>query len=100
MPETIIDNIKLTYPDCLPEAEAIEMYQDALPEFRERKPQAELIAVEILLDGEGEVVINFRERSPVKRIRRITGYLAPIDAFNDAKRAELDDREPHWLNSI
>lgn len=28
----------------------------------------------------------------ISKIRRITGYLAPIDRFNDAKRSELRDR--------
>ena len=29
------------------------------------------------------------------RIRRITGYLAAFDDFNDGKRAELRDRVKH-----
>ena len=31
----------------------------------------------------------------IRRIRRITGYLSTVDRFNDAKRAELNDRHPH-----
>jgi ribonucleoside-triphosphate reductase len=31
----------------------------------------------------------------IRRIRRITGYLSTVDRFNDAKRAELQDRKPH-----
>lgn len=33
----------------------------------------------------------------IKRVRRITGYLSTIDMFNDAKKAELNDRVPHYL---
>jgi ribonucleoside-triphosphate reductase len=31
----------------------------------------------------------------IRRIRRITGYLSTVDRFNDAKKAELNDRRPH-----
>jgi anaerobic ribonucleoside-triphosphate reductase len=33
----------------------------------------------------------------LKRVRRITGYLSTVDRFNDAKRAELQDRRPQRL---
>ena len=38
-----------------------------------------------------------RDRSgPFERIRRITGYLVGgLDRFNDAKRAEVNDRVRH-----
>ena len=35
-----------------------------------------------------------------ERIRRITGYLVgTLDRFNDAKRAEVNDRVKHGLDS-
>ena len=35
-----------------------------------------------------------------ERIRRITGYLVgTVDRFNDAKRAEVEDRVKHSLSS-
>ena len=35
-----------------------------------------------------------------ERIRRITGYLVgTVDRFNDAKRAEVNDRVKHGLSS-
>ena len=35
---------------------------------------------------------------PFERIRRITGYLVgTLDRFNDAKRAEVDDRVKHGM---
>lgn len=48
----------------------------------------------ITIDGE-EVTIKSFEKSPIKRIRRITGYLSEVSNFNDAKRAELADRSIH-----
>lgn len=32
----------------------------------------------------------------IRRIRRITGYLSTVDRFNDAKKAELKHRTPHF----
>lgn len=34
--------------------------------------------------------------SNIRRVRRITGYLSTVDRFNDAKRAELAARTPHF----
>lgn len=39
------------------------------------------------------------ERAPFQRIRRITGYLVgTLDRFNNAKRAEVEDRVKHTTN--
>lgn len=41
-------------------------------------------------------VQRYGEGVRFERIRRITGYLVgTIDRFNDAKRAEVKDREKH-----
>lgn len=53
-----------------------------------------LAEVKLILDGE-EIVIHAVERSPIRRVRRITGYLSSIDNFNDAKAAECKDRANH-----
>ncbi|WP_371378864.1 anaerobic ribonucleoside-triphosphate reductase [Sporomusa aerivorans] len=50
--------------------------------------------VELMLDGE-EIQVVAHERSPIKRIRRITGYLSTEDRFNPSKQAELGDRRAH-----
>ena len=50
--------------------------------------------VELGLDGE-EVVVKATEKSPIRRVRRITGYLSSLDNFNDAKIAECGDRTRH-----
>lgn len=39
---------------------------------------------------------TYGEGVPFERIRRITGYLVgTIDRFNDAKKAEVEDRVKH-----
>ncbi len=50
--------------------------------------------LELALDGE-EVIVKATEKSPIRRIRRITGYLSAIDNFNDAKVAECNARAKH-----
>ncbi|MBR1883495.1 MAG: hypothetical protein IJ809_00855 [Clostridia bacterium] len=41
---------------------------------------------------------SFGEDVPFERIRRITGYLVgTVDRFNNAKRAEVEDRVKHSL---
>jgi anaerobic ribonucleoside-triphosphate reductase activating protein len=52
--------------------------------------------IELRLEQD-EVVIRAAEKSPIRRIRRITGYLSAIDNFNDAKVAECADRTKHQL---
>ena len=55
--------------------------------------------VDIELDGEyAGLTYHITEKSeiPFQRIRRITGYLVgTLDRFNNAKRAEVDDRVKH-----
>lgn len=42
-----------------------------------------------------EIVIHAWSKEPIRRVRRITGYLSTIDSFNDAKQAELKARVTH-----
>lgn len=53
-------------------------------------------SVEITLDGEYvDLKYHFADM-PFERIRRITGYLVgTLDRFNNAKRAEVQDRVKH-----
>jgi anaerobic ribonucleoside-triphosphate reductase activating protein len=51
-------------------------------------------AMELTLDGE-EIVVKSFEKSPIRRVRRITGYLSNLENFNDAKRNECLSREVH-----
>lgn len=47
------------------------------------------------------VTPSLKERGqgvPFQRVRRITGYLAYVDSFNNGKRAELKDRVKHDLS--
>lgn len=50
--------------------------------------------MELSLDGD-EIIVKAVEKSHIKRLRRITGYLSEVDRFNDSKQAELRDRVTH-----
>lgn len=51
------------------------------------------MAINVISDEELEIKVV--TSPPIKRVRRITGYLAEIDRFNGAKRQELSDRTTH-----
>jgi hypothetical protein len=64
----------------------------------EKYPNYKIRAMEINIDGEYVDVKYIFDAIPFQRIRRITGYLVgTLDRFNNAKRAEVDDRVKHSL---
>ena len=67
-------------------------------EMKKRHPDQKIKSMTLTLDND-EVEINYEYESvPFERIRRITGYLVgTIERFNDAKRAEVNDRVKHSL---
>ena len=50
--------------------------------------------LDLTIDGD-DVVIKAREKSPIRRVRRITGYLSDLENFNEAKREECLSRVIH-----
>lgn len=66
----------------------------------EKSPNEILSDLTITLDGE-YVDLDYKFTAvPIERIRRITGYLVgTLDRFNDAKRAEVEDRVKHMSMS-
>lgn len=66
-----------------------------------QKKHPDIIIDEIRVEINGEYLdVNFTYSTPAfERIRRITGYLVgTLDRFNDAKRAEVQDRVKHGLS--
>lgn len=66
----------------------------------DKSPNELLSELSITLDGE-YVDLDYKFTPvPIERIRRITGYLVgTLDRFNDAKRAEVEDRVKHMSMS-
>lgn len=64
--------------------------------FKQKYPDRNFITFTFKVDGDYlDVSYEFISK-PVERIRRITGYLVgTLDRFNDAKRAEVNDRVKH-----
>lgn len=58
-----------------------------------------LTALDLSLDGDYvDMTYHFGD-VPFDRIRRITGYLVgTLDRFNNAKKAEVEDRVKHSIN--
>ena len=78
--------------DPLPEEE-IEEYKKYV---RDKHPNMKIAELVIEADGDFVDLTCYTEAAPFERIRRITGYLVgTLDRFNDAKRAEVEDRVKH-----
>ena len=78
--------------DPLPEEE-IEEYKKYV---RDKHPNMKIAELVIEADGDFVDLTCYTEAAPFERIRRITGYVVgTLDRFNDAKRAEVEDRVKH-----
>ena len=74
----------------------IEAYVEQL---KAQNPDKFIKTVELTVDGEYVDAKYTFDSVPFDRIRRITGYLVgTVDRFNDAKRAEVQDRVKHTLD--
>lgn len=88
----LIDGITVITQEGIEEEQLIDIVQE------ERKLWAaenkKIAKIELRIDG-NDIVVKSTERSPIRRIRRITGYLSTIERFNDGKVAELKGRVVH-----
>lgn len=66
----------------------------------DKHPDKKITELDITVDGDF-VDLSFKyELVPFERIRRITGYLVgTLDRFNNAKRAEVEDRVKHKVDN-
>ena len=88
----LVNGVRVSADPALNNEEIAALVQDEIRLWQQRNKT--LGAVDLSLDGEN-IIIRGHEKSPIRRVRRITGYLSTIDQFNDAKRAECKDREIH-----
>ena len=62
----------------------------------ERNAAHKIASVDVsVVNDDADMVINYKNGDNFIRVRRITGYLAPLDAFNNAKRVEVKERVRH-----
>lgn len=85
--------MKINNPDNIPE----EIVQAAI-NMMEQEEGRKVVEISIRRTGNPEEygITPVFEKVPFQRIRRITGYLVgTLARFNDAKRAEVEDRVKH-----
>lgn len=83
-------------PDNIPE----EIVQAAIA-MMEQEERRRVVEISIRRTGNPDEygITPVFEKVPFQRIRRITGYLVgTLDRFNNAKRAEVEDRVKHTTN--
>ena len=88
----IVDGIKITADEGITSDEIEDIVRHEKNLWRADGKQ--IATIDLKLDGD-EIVLTVVEKSPVKRVRHITGYLSNIESFNDAKQAECQDRVSH-----
>lgn len=73
----------------------LDIVEESKQEFAAKGKQIAMVVISPDPEDPEQVIVKTVEKSPIKRIRRITGYLSTEDRFGDAKKAELDDRVSH-----
>ena len=86
----IIDGVSVIASSELSDHEIETVVSDELKMWTSKNKV--LAAVELSLDGDS-ILVTATEKSPIRRVRRITGYLSNMENFNDAKKAELASRK-------
>jgi hypothetical protein len=89
-------DVTIHNPDNIPE----EIVQAAIA-MMEQEEGRRVVEISIRRTGNPDEygITPVFEKMPFQRIRRITGYLVgTLDRFNNAKRAEVEDRVKHTTN--
>jgi len=89
----MMNDVLVDMPEGMQEEEAKQYVAEELQNW---KNKGKILGKMILELDQDEVVIKAFEKSPIRRIRRITGYLSEQTNFNDAKQAELAERVVHF----
>ncbi|WP_373325642.1 anaerobic ribonucleoside-triphosphate reductase [Sporomusa paucivorans] len=88
----VIDDVLINYDNGITEEEIRQILaEERLLWLAKGKALGKM---ELSLDGD-EIIVRAIEKSKIRRIRRITGYLSTEDRFNPSKQAELKDRKSH-----
>jgi len=88
------NQICVTAPDNLPQDDLTNDVLEEIELWLHNRKRIDKISFE--MDGD-MLILRAIELSRIKRIRRITGYLSEVGNFNDAKQAELTEREIHGM---
>jgi len=88
----LIKGVNVVADQALAEKEVLAIVEEEIGLWN--KNNKTLGAIQLTLEGEN-VVIAASEKSPIRRVRRITGYLSQLENFNEAKLSECESREIH-----
>lgn len=92
------EGVDVVKPVEICDAEAYELIEVELPFLLNDigvKSTQQVLRFELKLDGEF-IDVKAIKKSDIARVRRITGYLALKDQFNEFKTAELNERVSHF----
>ena len=89
----MMNDVLVQMPEGMNEEEAKQYIMEEIQNWKTKGKKLGKVVLELDQD---EVVIKAYEKSPIRRIRRITGYLSEQTNFNDAKQAELAERVVHF----
>jgi len=98
---TSIDNVKYDFDSGIEYHVIGDMSEEEckhyIKQIADKCKPAKINRVSLIADNEDvDIGVRYSEDIPFDRIRRITGYLVgTLDRFNDAKRAEVEDRVKH-----
>lgn len=92
MAHMTVNHVAVEYDPLLSMDEITSLVEDEIQRWQEKNKQIARVA--LTLEGDC-VVIAAVEKSPIRRLRRITGYLSNVENFNDAKQDELRQRITH-----
>lgn len=86
------ENIIITIGEGVTEAETNAAIEQEIAIWDKQKRM--LASIEICIDGD-ELIIKTKEKSPIKRYRRITGYCVELTNMSSWKQSEVADRKSH-----
>lgn len=88
----LINGITVTADQALLDEEIVAVVNEEIRLWLEQNKT--LGSVALALDGDN-IIVTASEKSPIRRTRRITGYLSNLENFNHAKYNECVDRKVH-----
>lgn len=96
MQKFMIDGITVEVYNAELTADEIRFYIDRA---KLAKPQAKLIKIQLVVDGEDVDITSEYEATPFERIRRITGYLVGrLGRTSPGKEAEISERTANTID--
>ena len=89
--------ITVSGPDSITQCDLTRIAEEEIKLWHAKKKH--ISEINMTMDDE-DLIIKATERSPIIRVRRITGYLSNLENFNESKLAEERARRVHKMGSV